>query len=68
VQHTMLELINQLNGFDPQRTTKVLTAMCTRPYTRDSALLHPGQLNRRVEFSLPNNEGRARILKIHARR
>jgi ATP-dependent 26S proteasome regulatory subunit len=41
---------------------------CYRPDTLDPALLRPGRLDRRVEFSLPDNEGRAHILRIHARR
>ena len=39
-----------------------------RPDTLDPALLRPGRLDRRVEFGLPDNEGRAHILRIHARR
>ena len=39
-----------------------------RPDTLDPALLRPGRLDRRVEFALPDNEGRAHILRIHARR
>lgn len=39
-----------------------------RPDTLDPALLRPGRLDRRIEFSLPDNEGRAHILRIHARR
>lgn len=39
----------------------------TRPDTLDPALLRPGRLDRRVEFGLPDNEGRAHILRIHAR-
>ncbi|CED84262.1 26s proteasome subunit p45 [Phaffia rhodozyma] len=66
VQRTMLELINQLDGFDPRGNIKVLMAT-NRPDTLDPALLRPGRLDRRVEFSLPDNEGRAHILKIHAR-
>lgn len=31
-------------------------------------MLRPGRLDRRVEFSLPDAEGRAHILRIHARR
>jgi len=42
--------------------------MLYRPDTLDPALLRPGRLDRRVEFSLPDNEGRTHILKIHARR
>jgi 26S proteasome regulatory subunit T1 len=85
VQRTMLELINQLDGFDPRGNIKVLMATnrlvwyfyadilrveppIYRPDTLDPALLRPGRLDRRVEFSLPDNEGRAHILRIHARR
>lgn len=38
-----------------------------RPDTLDPALLRPGRLDRRVEFSLPDAEGRAQIMRIHAR-
>jgi len=66
VQRTMLELINQLDGFDPRGNIKVLMAT-NRPDTLDPALLRPGRLDRRVEFALPDIEGRAHILRIHAR-
>ncbi|EPQ32038.1 uncharacterized protein PFL1_00236 [Pseudozyma flocculosa PF-1] len=66
VQRTMLELINQLDGFDARGNIKVLMAT-NRPDTLDPALLRPGRLDRRVEFGLPDNEGRAHILRIHAR-
>ncbi|KAL5252005.1 26S proteasome regulatory subunit 7 [Bolinopsis microptera] len=66
VQRTMLELINQLDGFDPRGNIKVLMAT-NRPDTLDPALTRPGRLDRRVEFGLPDLEGRAHIFKIHAR-
>ena len=66
VQRTMLELINQLDGFDSRGNIKVLMAT-NRPDTLDPALLRPGRLDRRVEFGLPDNDGRAHILRIHAR-
>ncbi|ORX81520.1 26S protease regulatory subunit 7 [Anaeromyces robustus] len=66
VQRTMLELINQLDGFDPRGNIKVLMAT-NRPDTLDPALLRPGRLDRKIEFSLPDLEGRAHILKIHAK-
>lgn len=66
MQRTMLELINQLDGFDSRGNIKVLMAT-NRPDTLDPALLRPGRLDRKVEFSLPDLEGRAHILKIHAR-
>lgn len=66
VQRTMLELINQLDGFDARGNIKVLMAT-NRPDTLDPALLRPGRIDRRIEFSLPDAEGRAAILRIHAR-
>ena len=38
-----------------------------RPDTLDPALLRPGRLDRKVEFGLPDLEGRGNIFKIHAR-
>ncbi|KAK2100936.1 26S protease regulatory subunit 7 [Saguinus oedipus] len=66
VQRTMLELINQLDGFDPQGNMKVLMAT-NRPDTLDPALMRPERLDRKIEFSLPDLEGRTQIFKIHAR-
>jgi 26S proteasome regulatory subunit T1 len=57
---------NRTDGFDARGNIKVLMAT-NRPDTLDPALLRPGRLDRRVEFSLPDAEGRAHILKIHAR-
>lgn len=62
----MLELINQLDGFDPRGNIKVLMAT-NRPDTLDPALTRPGRLDRKVEFSLPDLDGRAHIFKIHTR-
>lgn len=66
VQRTMLELINQLDGFDSRGNIKVLMAT-NRPDTLDPALLRPGRLDRKIEFGLPDLEGRAKILEINAR-
>ncbi|CAI8057751.1 26S proteasome regulatory subunit 7 [Geodia barretti] len=55
VQRTMLELINQLDGFDPRGNIKVLMAT-NRPDTLDPALLRPGRMDRKVEFGLPDLE------------
>ena len=66
VQRTMLELITQLDGFDPRGNIKVMFAT-NRPSTLDPALLRPGRIDRKVEFSLPDLEGRANILRIHAK-
>lgn len=66
VQRTMLELITQLDGFDARGNIKVIFAT-NRPNTLDPALLRPGRIDRKVEFSLPENDGRANILRIHAK-
>lgn len=57
VQRTMLELINQLDGFDPRGNIKVLMAT-NRPDTLDPALMRPGRLDRKIEFGLPDLEVR----------
>mmetsp|Transcript_26420 Transcript_26420/g.82370 ORF Transcript_26420/g.82370 Transcript_26420/m.82370 type:complete len:136 (-) Transcript_26420:522-929(-) len=62
----MLQIVTELDGFDPRGNIKVLMAT-NRPDTLDPALLRPGRLDRKVEFGLPDLEGRAHILKIHAK-
>ena len=66
VQRTMLEIVNQLDGFEARGNIKVLMAT-NRPDTLDPALLRPGRLDRKIEFGLPDLEGRAHIFKIHAK-
>merc|ERR1711879_972351 len=66
VQRTMLEIVNQLDGFDARGNVKILMAT-NRPDTLDPALLRPGRLDRKIEFSLPDLEGRTHIFKIHSK-
>lgn len=66
VQRTMLQIVSELDGFDARGNIKVLMAT-NRPDTLDPALLRPGRLDRKVEFGLPDLEGRTHILKIHAK-
>lgn len=66
VQRTMLELITQLDGFDPRGNIKVMFAT-NRPNVLDPALLRPGRIDRKVEFSLPDLDGRANIFRIHSK-
>lgn len=65
VQRTMLELINQLDGFDSRGNIKILMAT-NRPDTLDPALTRPGRLDRKIEFGLPDLQGRTQIFGIHA--
>lgn len=66
VQRTMLEIVNQMDGFESRGNIKVLMAT-NRPDTLDPALMRPGRIDRKIEFSLPDLEGRVHIFKIHAK-
>ena len=67
VQRTMLELLNQLDGFEPAQNIKVIMAT-NRIDILDSALLRPGRIDRKIEFPNPNVENRLAILQIHSRK
>lgn len=66
IHRTLMELLNQLDGFDDLGKVKVVMAT-NRPDVLDAALLRPGRLDRKIEISLPNEQGRSDILKIHAK-
>merc|ERR1711977_737534 len=67
VQRTMLELLNQLDGFSSDLSVKVIAAT-NRIDILDPALLRSGRLDRKIEFPLPNEQARASILRIHSRK
>eukprot|EP00923_Selenidium_pygospionis_P006909 GHVN01011884.1.p2 GENE.GHVN01011884.1~~GHVN01011884.1.p2 ORF type:complete len:204 (-),score=29.36 GHVN01011884.1:1218-1829(-) len=66
IQRTLMELLNQLDGFDDLGAVKVIMAT-NRPDVLDPALLRPGRLDRKIEIPLPTETTRVEILKIHAR-
>merc|ERR1712083_721140 len=66
VQRTMLELLNQLDGFEATKNIKVIMAT-NRIDILDSALLRPGRIDRKIEFPPPSEDARLDILKIHSR-
>src|ERR1700759_1565164 len=65
IQRTLMELLNQMDGFDYLGKTKIIMAT-NRPDTLDPALLRAGRLDRKIEIPLPNEVGRLEIMKIHA--
>lgn len=67
VQRTMLELLNQLDGFETCNKIKVIMAT-NRIDILDPALLRPGRIDRKIEFPAPKASARLEILKIHSRK
>ncbi|KAH8312502.1 hypothetical protein KR044_011092 [Drosophila immigrans] len=65
IQRTLMELLNQMDGFDALGQVKIIMAT-NRPDTLDPALMRPGRLDRKLEIPLPNEMARLDILKIHA--
>jgi len=67
IQRTMLELLNQLDGFDSRGDVKVLMAT-NRIETLDPALIRPGRIDRKIEFPLPDIKTKRKIFQIHTSR
>jgi len=64
IQRTMLELLNQLDGFDPRGDIKVIMAT-NRIDSLDPALIRPGRIDRKIEFPIPDIKTKQRIFQIH---
>lgn len=63
VQRILMELLNQMDGFDQYTNVKVI--MCTnRADTLDPALLRPGRLDRKIEFPLPDRRQKRLIFQV----
>jgi 26S proteasome regulatory subunit T3 len=63
VQRILLELLNQMDGFD--QTTNVKVIMATNRWdTLDPALLRPGRLDRKIEFPLPDRRHKRLIFQV----
>jgi 26S proteasome regulatory subunit T2 len=67
IQRTMLELLNQLDGFDSRGEVKVIMAT-NRIEALDPALIRPGRIDRKIEFPLPDMQTKRNIFKIHTSR
>ena len=64
VQRTMLELLNQLDGFDTNNEVKVILAT-NKIESLDPALIRPGRIDRKIYFPFPDVETKRRIFQIH---
>ena len=67
IQRTMLELLNQLDGFDSHSEVKVIMAT-NKIETLDPALIRPGRIDRKVEFPLPDEKTRKVIFDVHTKK
>jgi 26S proteasome regulatory subunit T3 len=63
VQRILLELLNQMDGFDVTVNVKVIMAT-NRADTLDPALLRPGRLDRKIEFPAPDRRQKRLIFQV----
>ncbi|MCE4600056.1 MAG: proteasome-activating nucleotidase [Desulfurococcales archaeon] len=67
VQRTLLQLLAELDGFEPLSNVKVIAAT-NRLDLLDPALLRPGRFDRIIEVPLPGKQARLEIFKVHMRK
>jgi len=64
VQRTFMQLLGEIDGFDPLSDVKIIAAT-NRIDILDDAITRPGRLERHIEIGLADEKGREEILKIH---
>eukprot|EP00764_Aduncisulcus_paluster_P004814 gnl/Carplike_NY0171/1796_a2431_666.p1 GENE.gnl/Carplike_NY0171/1796_a2431_666~~gnl/Carplike_NY0171/1796_a2431_666.p1 ORF type:complete len:420 (+),score=93.99 gnl/Carplike_NY0171/1796_a2431_666:166-1260(+) len=67
VQRILLELLNQMDGFEQSTDIKVIMAT-NRADTLDPALMRPGRLDRKVEFPAPDRRQKRLIFQVCTKR
>ena len=67
IQRTLLELLNQLDGFDTRHDVKVIMAT-NRIESLDPALIRPGRIDRKIEFPMPDDKTKMHIFRLHTSR
>ena len=65
-EQTLNALLVEMDGFSSNETI-ILIGATNRPEILDPALLRPGRFDRQLIVSLPNLQGRVRILEVHTR-
>ena len=67
VQRTFMQLLAEVDGFDPLGNVKVIGAT-NRLDILDPAIIRPGRLDRLIEIGIPDEDGRLEIFKVHTRK
>ena len=65
-EQTLNQMLVEMDGFDVTGGV-ILIAATNRPDILDPALLRPGRFDRQIAVERPDLEGRAAILKVHAK-
>ena len=67
VQRTLMQLLAELDGFNPLGNVRIIGAT-NRPDILDEALLRPGRFDRIIQISVPQNDARLEIFRIHIKK
>jgi len=67
VQRTLMQLLAEMDGFDPRGDIKIIAAT-NRPDILDPAILRPGRFDRLIEVPMPTHDARVEIFKIHTKK
>lgn len=65
-EQTLNQLLAEMDGFDTSKGLLILAAT-NRPEVLDKALLRPGRFDRRIIVDRPDQKGRLKTLKVHAK-
>lgn len=63
---TLNSLLVEMDGFEPGSGILIIAAT-NRPDMLDEALTRPGRFDRQIDVTLPDIEGREKILNVHVR-
>ncbi len=66
-EQTLNSLLVEMDGFDGHEGV-IIIAATNRPDVLDNALLRPGRFDRQIIIDLPDLNGRAEVLRVHAKK